>query len=85
MAVARYSDELETSLYHKLLIFIFSTTFEVGFITVRFKSKKLIFITILPSFLVLITQNTKLVFIALFLIIVGRLTYFLIFFNRFQY
>ena len=85
MAVARYSDELETSLLSQItLIFLYLAPLLAGFITVRFKSKKLIFITILPSFLVLITQNTKLVFIAaLFLIIVGRLTYFLIFFNRF--
>lgn len=85
MAVARYSDEINTSVISQItLIFLYLAPLLAGFSDAQFKSTKLIVISLLPSLLVLITQNTKLVFIAaLFLIIVGRLTYFLIFFNRF--
>lgn len=85
MAVARYSDEINTSVISQItLIFLYLAPLLAGFSDAQFKSTKLIVISLLPSLLVLITQNTKLVFVsALFLIVIGRLSYFLVFYARF--
>lgn len=84
IAVSRYEEETKTSIISQLtLIFVYLTPLWAGFLSGENKSKKLLLISLLPSIFVLITQNTKLVFIAgLFLYLVGRLTYFIIYQNR---
>lgn len=85
MAVARYSEDLKTSTLSQItLIFLYLSPLLAGFTNCKYKSNKIVIISLLPSLLVLLTQNTKLVFVAcLLLVLVGRLTYFIVFKNRF--
>ncbi|WP_444667058.1 O-antigen polymerase [Flavobacterium columnare] len=86
IAVSRYEEEVKTSIISQFtLIFVYLTPLWAGFLSNLnlAKSNKFLYLSLLPSIFVLVTQNTKLVFIAgLFLFLVGRLTYFIIFKDR---
>ncbi len=85
MAVARYTNDLNTSVISQIaLVFVYLAPLLAGFTNAQFKARKLLVISLLPSLMVLLTQNTKFVFIcAIFLLVISRFSYFLVFKGRF--
>lgn len=65
MAIARYSNELETSILGQFcLIFVYFLPFFSSLLIEFHNKKKYIYYSIIPGLLVILTQNTKLVFMS---------------------
>ena len=72
LAVARYSGEIKRTLIAQIfLIFVYLLPLFSGVYFFLARKRKLLFLSLLPSLIVLLTQNTKLVFIACVLILVS--------------
>ncbi|MFK7003394.1 hypothetical protein BWK63_08670 [Flavobacterium covae] len=81
LAESRYDEQSKTSILSQLtLIFLYLTPLWGGMVFKNEKKFKFFLLSILPSLIVLLTQNTKFVFVVgLSLFFVGRLTYILLF------
>ncbi|MFD0994124.1 O-antigen polymerase [Tenacibaculum geojense] len=72
LAMARYSGETSTSLLGQFfLVFVYLLPLFSGVYFFLARKKKFLFLALIPSLIVLLTQNTKLVFIACVMLLVS--------------